>query len=83
VLVVGTNAVPAFNAQLSLTPVTRQPVVSFPTVSNHVYEVDYANSLTPPIPWNVLASYFTGSNFVISVNDTNPAPQRFYRVKVR
>jgi hypothetical protein len=81
VLVVGTNAVPAFNAQLSL-PVTNPPTISFSTVSNHVYEVDYANSLMPPLQWNFLAPYLTGSNSVLSVNDTNPAPQRFYRVKV-
>jgi unsaturated chondroitin disaccharide hydrolase len=81
VLVVGTNAVPAFNAQLSR-PVAQPPMISFPTVSNHVYEVDYANSLTPPLQWNFLAPYLTGSNSVLSVNDTNPAPQRFYRVKV-
>jgi hypothetical protein len=47
-----------------------------------VYEVDYANSLMPPLQWNFLAPYLTGSNSVLSVNDTNPAPQRFYRVKV-
>jgi hypothetical protein len=82
VVVVGTNAVPAFNVQLSLAPVTRQPVVSFPTVSNHVYEADYANSLAVPSQWNALAPFLTGSNSVISVNDTNPSPQRFYRVKV-
>jgi hypothetical protein len=81
VLVVGTNAVPAFNAQLSLTPVTLQPAISFPAVSNHVYEVDYANSLTPPIQWNFLPPYLIGSNAVISVNDTNSSPQQFYRVK--
>ena len=82
VLVIGTNRVPAFNAQLSLMPGTRLPLISFPTVSNHVYEVDYANSLTPPTQWNVLAPDQTGSNFVISINDTNLVPQRFYRVKV-
>jgi hypothetical protein len=82
VVVVGTNAVPAFNTQLSLAPVARRPVISFPTVSNHVYEVDYANSLTPPPQWNVLVPNLTGSNSVILINDTNLAPQRFYRVKV-
>jgi hypothetical protein len=81
VLVVGTNAVPAFNAQLSLALVSGQPVVSFPTVSNHVYELDYANSLTPPLQWNFLPPYLTGSNSVISITDTNPASPRFYRVK--
>ncbi|HEV2438268.1 MAG TPA: Ig-like domain-containing protein [Verrucomicrobiae bacterium] len=81
VLVVGTNAVSPFNAQFSLAPATRQPLISFATVSNHVYEVDYANSLTPPIQWSLLPPYLSGSNFVISVSDTNPAPLRFYRIK--
>jgi Bacterial Ig domain/Bacterial cadherin-like domain/Glycosyl Hydrolase Family 88 len=83
VVVVDTNAVPVFDAQLSLAPVTSQPVISFLAVSNHLYEVDYANSLTPPQLWSVLASNLIGSNSVISINDTNPAPQRFYRVKVQ
>ncbi len=82
VVVVGTNAVPAFNLQLSLAPVTRWATASFPIISNHVYEVDYANSLTPlPTQWNVLVPYFTGSNSTISVTDTNLIPQRFYRAK--
>lgn len=82
VVVVGTNAVPVFNAQLSLAPVTSWPVISFPAVSNHLYEVDYANSLTPPPLWNSLASSFMSSNSAISFNDTNSPAQRFYRVKV-
>ena len=81
VLVVGTNAVPGFNAQLSLAPVIHWPVILFPTVSNHVYEVDYANSLMPPTQWNVLVPDLTGSNSMISITDTNLAPRRFYRVK--
>jgi hypothetical protein len=82
VLVIGTNAVPAFSTHLSLAPVTHWPVISFPAVSNHVYEMDYADSLAPPTQWNVLAPNQTGSNSVILINDTNAAPQRFYRVKV-
>ena len=70
VFVVGTNAVPAFNVQASLSPVTQNPVISFPAISNHLYEVDYANSLTPPLQWSVLASNIIGSNSVISINDT-------------
>ncbi len=80
VLVVGTNAIPAFNVQVSM-PMTQRPRISFPTVSNHIYEVDYADNLMPPIQWNPLAPYLTGSNAVISINDTNSEPQRFYRVK--
>jgi hypothetical protein len=82
VVVVGTNAVPAFNAQLSLAPVTRWPVISFPAVSNHLYEVDYANSLALSPLWNSLASSLISSNSAISINDTNSPAQRFYRVKV-
>jgi unsaturated chondroitin disaccharide hydrolase len=83
VLVVGTNAVPAFSLQISLAPVTRWPTLSFPTASNHVYQVQYADSLTPlPTQWNVLVPYLVGSNTVISVTDTNSVPQRFYRVGV-
>jgi len=81
VLVVGTNAVPTFSSQLSLAPVSNVPVVSFPTVSNHVYEVDYANTLMPPTQWNFLPPYVTGSNLTMSITDTNLATQRFYRVK--
>jgi hypothetical protein len=45
--------------------------------------VDYTDSLTSPPQWSILASNLIGSDYVISVNDTNPAPQRFYRVKVQ
>ncbi len=83
VVVLDTNAVPAFNVQASLSPVTQYPVISFPAVSNHLYEVDYANSLTPPLQWSILASNLIGSNSVISINDTISAPQRFYRVKAQ
>ena len=57
-------------------------MVSFLTVSNHVYEVDYANSLIPRTQWNFLPHYLTGSDLTMSITDTNPATQRFYRVKV-
>jgi unsaturated chondroitin disaccharide hydrolase len=83
VIVLDTNAVPAFNLQASLSPVTQYPVISFPAISNHLYEVDYASSLTPPQQWSILASNLIGSNSVISINDTSPASQRFYRVKAQ
>ena len=72
----------AVNVHVSLSPVSRQPVISFSALSNHLYEVDYANSLAPPPQWNILASIPIGSDSVISVTDTNTAVQRFYRVKV-
>src|SRR5208282_4462094 len=83
VVVLNTNPVLTFNAQASLSPLTGYPIISFPAVSNYLYEVDYANSLTPPPQWSILASNLTGSDSVISINDTNPAPQRFYRVKAQ
>ncbi len=83
VVVLNTNPVLTFNAQASLSPLTGYPIISFPAVSNYLYEVDYANSLTPPPQWSILASNLAGSDSVISINDTNPAPQRFYRVKAQ
>jgi hypothetical protein len=83
VVVLNTNPVLTFNVQASLSPVTHQPVISFPSVSNHLYEVDDANSLTPPQQWSILASNLPGLDSVISINDTNSAPQRFYRVKAQ
>ena len=83
VVVLDTNPVLTFNAQASLSPVTGHPVISFPAVSNYLYEVDYVDGLTPPLQWSTLASNLTGSDSVISINDTNRAPQRFYRVKAQ
>jgi unsaturated chondroitin disaccharide hydrolase len=83
VVVLDTNPVLTFNVQASLSPVTGYPVISFPAVSNYLYEVDYADSLTPPQQWSILASNLIGSDSVISINDTNPTPQRFYRVKAQ
>ncbi len=83
VIVLNTNPVLTFSAQASLSPLTGYPIISFPAVSNYLYQVDYANSLTPPPQWSILASNLIGSDSMISINDTNPAPQRFYRVKAQ
>lgn len=83
VTVLSTNPVLTFNIQASLSPATGYPIISFPAVSNYLYEVDYANTLKPPPQWSVLASNLIGSDSVISINDTNPALQRFYRVKAQ
>jgi Big-like domain-containing protein/glycosyl hydrolase family 88/cadherin-like protein len=81
VVVLNNNPVLTFDAQASLSPVTGYPVISFPAVSNYLYELDYADSLTSPQPWSILASNLTGYDSMISITDTNPTPQRFYRVK--
>jgi unsaturated chondroitin disaccharide hydrolase len=83
VVVLDTNPVLTFNVQAFPSPVTGYPIISFPAVSNYLYEVDYANSLMPPLQWSILASNLIGSNSVISINDTSSVPQRFYRVKVQ
>jgi hypothetical protein len=83
VVVLNTNPVLTFDVQASLSPVTGYPVIAFPAISNRLYEVDYANSLTPPQQWSILASNLPGLDSIISINDTNPAPQRFYRVKAQ
>jgi hypothetical protein len=83
VVVLNTNPVLTFNAQASLSSVTGYPIISFPAVSNYLYEVDYVDSLMPPLQWNILASNLIGSDAVISINDTNSSPQRFYRVKAQ
>jgi len=78
--VLNTSPTLTFNAQASLSPITGNTVVSFPAVSNYLYEVEYVDSLTQPLQWNVLAPGLAGSGSVISITDTNTARQRFYRV---
>ena len=81
VVVLDPNTAPTFNIEASLSSVTWQPIISFFAASNHLYEVDYAESLTPPQIWNVLASNLIGGSSTISVADNNSATTRFYRVK--
>ena len=81
--VLSTNPVLTFNLQPSLSPDTGNPVISFPAVTNHVYEVDYTDDLTPPSTWSVLASNIIGSNTFITITDTNSLSQRYYRVKTQ
>jgi len=67
-------------AQVSLTPVTSQPVVSFPTTLGQTFFVQFADDLAPPIAWGILATNVPGTGAVLSVIDTNPPGLRFYRV---
>jgi unsaturated chondroitin disaccharide hydrolase len=69
-----------FNAQISLSPVTSQPVISFPTTPGKTYFVQRAESLSPPLTWSLLATNLAGSGSVLSVTDTNPATGRFYQI---
>ena len=81
--VLSTNPVLTFNLQPAVSPGTGNPVISFPAVTNHLYEVDYTTDLTPPPVWSVLASNIVGSNTVVTITDTNILSQRYYRVKTQ
>jgi unsaturated chondroitin disaccharide hydrolase len=66
-------------AQISLSPMTHWPAISFPTSAGKNYFVQYLDSLSPQTSWNVLATNIPGSGSVISITDTNPPERRFYR----
>ncbi len=72
-----------FKAQLSLDPATRLPTISFPAVPEHQYYVQYVNSLPTSGGWQLLATNLAGTGSALSVNDTNPAALRFYRVGIK
>jgi hypothetical protein len=69
-----------FSAQVSLSPGTAQPVISFPTTSGKTYFVQYTESLSPPITWNLFATNLAGTGSVLSITDLPPARVRFYQV---
>ena len=66
-------------AQISWSPVTHRPVISFPTAGGKKYFVQFVDSLAPPASWNVLATNLPGTGSVISITDANPPGRRFYR----
>jgi hypothetical protein len=59
------------------------PAISFPTSTGVSYFVQYANALTTPVSWNVLATNIAGNGSVFSISDTNFVSPRFYRVGMR
>ena len=66
-------------AQISVSPATHLPAISFPSSSGQNYFVQYLDSLAPSAGWHVLATNVPGSGLVISITDSNPPNQRFYR----
>lgn len=54
--------------------------ISFPTSATGSYFVQYANRLTVPMSWSVLATNIAGTGSVCSVTDTNIVSQRYYRL---
>ncbi len=71
-----------FAVQISLSPVTHQPIISFPTSAGKNYFVQYRNDLGATGAWSVLATNIAGSGSIFSITDTNLPGQRFYRVGV-
>ena len=67
-------------AQISLSSLTHRPAISFSTAVGKNYFVQCVDSLVPNANWNVLATNLPGSGSIITVQDTNPPAQRFYRV---
>ena len=51
--------------------------------SGRLYQVEFATNLEDRAEWRQLANEVPGSNSVQLVADTNAAPSRFYRVRVR
>jgi len=71
-----------FDAHASFLPDTPWPSVSFPSTAGRMYRVEYQNDLLAPGPWSILASNIAGSGLPMSISDTNPPAQRFYRIVV-
>lgn len=69
-----------FSAQISLSPGTVQPIISFPTMAGRTYFVQYAGRLSPPISWSTLATNLAGTGSVLSITDAPPPMSRFYQV---
>jgi hypothetical protein len=67
-----------FVAQISLSPATHLPEISFPASPGKNYSVQYLDWTLSGTNWQVLATNISGS--FPSVTDTNPANIRFYRV---
>jgi hypothetical protein len=72
-----------FLVQISLSPGSRIPIISFPTTADRLYDIEYQTDLPVSGPWSALATNITGSGLVMSVSDTNPASRRYYRVAAR
>jgi hypothetical protein len=79
VVVLNPGALSPFNAKIALAPGTKLPVISFPTTTGYVYQVDYLNSLVAPFTWTPLTSNIAGSGSTLSVTDASPPPFRVYR----
>ena len=70
-------------AQISLTPVTHLPTISFPSTAGRLYHIQYLNNIPVSGSWGILVTNLPGSGSLMSISDTNTLSRRFYRVGVR
>jgi hypothetical protein len=68
--------------RISQAPDTHLPTLSFPTLPDYLYQVDYRDQFMNGA-WSILATNLSGSGMAISVTDSNPPFQRLYRVEMR
>jgi autotransporter-associated beta strand protein len=54
--------------------------LAFPTESWHSYQLQYKNALTDP-SWSNLGGPVGGNDELLPINDSTPAPGRFYRIE--
>jgi unsaturated chondroitin disaccharide hydrolase len=68
-----------FVAQISFSP-GQGKLIWFPTSTSNTYFIQYADELFSPMNWSPLTTNIAGTGAMISVTDTNPSAQRFYRI---
>lgn len=83
VVVQPTNAPPSFTVAASIDPVTKSPVISFPTATGYIYYVQYRDDLGSTNAWSTLATNIIGCNTMTNFSDLSAVTTRFYRVGVR
>ena len=68
-------------ASLSTEAVSFYPVVTINGIPGNTYEVDYANSVTPPVTWTPLTTVTLTTFTQFVVDSSSPMSNtRFYRV---
>ncbi len=63
---------------------TAQYVVSWQTITNQMYQLEYTADLNPPENWTPLGTPFAGTDGIVAVtNAMNVMPNCFFRVEVQ
>jgi len=81
VVVQPTNSAPPFAATVAAPPAVAEPLVSFPTVSGYLYDVQYRDDVANGA-WQILKTNVLGTGGTVSVADPGATntPTRVYRV---